>query len=105
MIVWYVIMFGGAALFAVFAILITKGNASLINCYREDRVKDKATYCKKFGQSLFIMAATMLISGVISLCSDTETVILIALGVLIAGVLVGIVRLFHVQKKYGGGIF
>lgn len=105
MIVWYVIMFGGAALFAVFAILITKGNTSLINCYREERVKDKPTYCKKIGQSLFIMAATLLISGIISLFSDAKTVILTALGVLIAGVLIGIVRLFHVQKKYGGGIF
>ena len=105
MIIYSVIMFGCAALFAVFAILITKGNASLINCYREDRVKDKPTYCKKIGQSLFIMAATMLISGIISLFSDAETVVLIALGVLIAGVLVGTVRLFHVQKKYGGGIF
>lgn len=105
MIVWYVIMFGGAALFAVFAMLITKGNTSLINCYREERVKDKPTYCKKVGQALFIMAATMLISGIISLFSDAETVILIALGVLIVGVLVGIVQLFHVQKKYGGGIF
>lgn len=105
MIIYSVIMFGCAALFAVFAILITKGNASLINCYREDRVKDKPTYCKKIGQSLFIMAATMLISGIICLFSDAETVVLIALGVLIAGVLVGIVRLFHVQKKYGGGIF
>ena len=105
MIVYSVIMFVAAAIFAVFAMLITKGNASLINCYREDRVKDKPTYCKKIGQSLFVMAVTMLISGIISLCSDTETVILIALGVLIAGALMGIVRLFHVQKKYGGGIF
>lgn len=105
MIVYYVIMFGGAALFAVFAILITKGNTSLINCYREERVKDKATYCKKFGQSLFIMAAAMLVSGIISLCSAAKTVILIALGVLIVGVLIGMTRMFHVQKKYGGGIF
>lgn len=105
MIVYTVIMFGCTALFTVFAILIIRGNASLINCYREERVKDKPTYCKKIGQSLFIMAATMLISGIISLLSDTETVILIALGVLVAGVLIGIVRLFHVQKKYGGGIF
>ena len=105
MIVYTVIMFGCTALFTVFAILIIRGNASLINCYREERVKDKPTYCKKIGQSLFIMAATMLISGIISLLSDTETFILIALGVLVAGVLIGIVRLFHVQKKYGGGIF
>jgi len=98
-------MFGCTALFTVFAILIIRGNASLINCYREERVKDKPTYCKKIGQSLFIMAAAMLISGIISMLNDTKAVILIALGVLIAGVLVGIVRLFHVQKKYGGGIF
>ncbi len=105
MIVYSVIMFVAAAILAVFAILITKGNASLINCYREERVKDKATYCKKIGQSLFVMAATMLISGIISLFSDAETVILIALGVLIFGTIIGIVRLFQVQKKYGGGIF
>lgn len=105
MAVYSVIMFVAAAILAVFAILITIGNASLINCYREERVKDKATYCRKFGQSLFIMAAAMLLSGVISLCSDTETVILIALGVLIPGVLIGMTRMFHVQKKYGGGIF
>lgn len=105
MIVYSVIMFVAAAILAVFAILITKGNASLINCYREERVKDKATYCRKFGQSLFIMAAAMLLSGVTSLLSDTETVILFALGVLISGVLVGVARMFHVQKKYGGGIF
>ena len=105
MIVYTVIMFSCAALFAVFAMLITKGNTSLINCYREERVKDKVTYCKKIGQSLFIMAATMLASGIISLFSDKEMIVLIALGVLIVGLLIGIVRLFHVQKKYGGGIF
>ena len=105
MIVYTVIMFGCTALFTVFAIMIIRGNASLINCYREERVKDKPTYCKKIGQSLFIMAAAMLTSGIISMLSDTKTVILIALGVLIAGVLVGIVRLFRVQKKYGGGVF
>ena len=105
MIVYTVIMFGCTALFTVFAILIIRGNASLINCYREERVKDKPTYCKKIGQSLFIMAAAMLISGIISMLNDTKAVILIALGVLIVGVLVGIVRLFRVQKKYGGGIF
>ena len=105
MVVYSVIMFAATVLFAVFAILITKGNASLINCYREERVKDKATYCKKIGQSLFVMAVSMLLSGVISLFSATETAILIALGALFVGLLVGIVQLFRVQKKYGGGIF
>ena len=43
MVVYSVIMFAATALFTVLAILITKGNASLINCYREERVKDKVT--------------------------------------------------------------
>lgn len=105
MIVYSVIMFAAAALFALFAILIAKGNASLINCYREERVKDKQTYCKKIGQSLFIMAASLLVSGVISLFSEAKPVVLSALGVLIVGTVLGVVRLFQVQKKYGGGVF
>ena len=51
------------------------------------------------------MAVVMLLSGLIGLFSAAEIVILIALGVLIVGILIGTVRLFHVQKKYGGGIF
>ena len=105
MIIYSVIMFIAAAIFSVFAILITKGNASLINCYREERVKDKVTYCKKIGQSFFIMAAAILVSGVISLFSEAKPVALSALGVLIVGTVIGMVRLFQVQKKYGGGIF
>ena len=105
MIVYSVIMFVAAAIFSVFATLITKGNASLINCYREERVKDKATYCVKIGQSLFIMAVAMLVSGAISLFSEAKPVVLSSLTVLIVGTIIGIVRLFHVQKKYGGGIF
>lgn len=105
MIVYSVIMFVAAAIFSVFAILITKGKASLINCYREERVKDTATYCVKIGQSLFIIAAAMLVSGVISLFSEEKSVVLSALGVLIVGIVIGMVRLFQVQKKYGGGIF
>ena len=105
MIVYSVIMFVATVIFAAFAIFITKGNTSLINCYCEDRVKDKMIYCVKIGQSLFIMAAAMLVSGVISLFSETKPVVLSALGVLIVGTVIGMVRLFQVQKKYGGGIF
>ena len=53
MIVYSVMMFVVAAALIVFGVLIAKGNANLINCYREERVKDKNLYCKKISQALF----------------------------------------------------
>lgn len=105
MIVYSIIMFVVAIAFVVFAILISKGNTNLINCYHEDRVKDKHAYCKKFSQSLWLLAATLVASGVVGLLGETDTVALSAISVLIVGMICGLSRLFYVQKKYGGGVF
>jgi len=105
MIVYSIIMFTVAIAFAVFAILISKGNTNLINCYHEDRTPDKLMYCKKISQALWIMAANLIASGVVSLFGETDGIVLFALGVLIVGIIGGLSRLFYVQKKYGGGVF
>ena len=105
MIVYSVIMFVAAAIFGVFAILITKGNASLINCYHEDRTPNKLMYCKKISQALWIMATVLAVSGVIGLLGETDSIALAAVGVLIVGIICGLSRLFYVQKKYGDGVF
>ncbi len=105
MIVYSVMMLGISVMLVVFAILIIKGNATLINCYREERVKDKTVYCSKMGQALIIVALSIAVSGVTPLFSGEKPVIFSTLIVTLAGVSIGIVRLFHVQKKYGGGIF
>jgi len=105
MIIYSVIMFVVAVALIVFGILIAKGNANLVNCYREERVKDKVLYCKKISQALFILADALVCSGVVALLAKTDTFILLSLGVLVAGMIFGIVRLFHAQKKYGGGVF
>ena len=105
MIVYAIIMFVVAAALIVFGVLIYKGNANLINCYREERVKDKALYCKKISQALFILADTLVCSGVVALLAKTDAIVLLSLGVLVAGMIFGVVRLFHIQKKYGGGVF
>ena len=105
MIIYSVMMLGIAVMLVIFAILIMKGNASLINCYREERVKDKTAYCVKMGQALLIIGASIAASGVVALFSGEKPVIFTALIVTLVGVSIGIVRIFHVQKKYGGGIF
>ena len=105
MIVYSGIMFVVAAALIVFGVLIAKGNANLINCYREERVKDKNLYCKKISQALFILAGTLMCSGIIGLFGEAESIVLLGLGVLVVGMLFGVVQLFHAQKKYGGGVF
>lgn len=105
MIIYSGIMFVAAAALIVFGVLIGKGNANLINCYREERVKDKPLYCKKISQALFILAGTLVCSGIIGLFGETDSIVLLGLGVLVVGMLFGVVQLFRVQKKYGGGVF
>ena len=103
MIVYTVIMFASAAAFVVLGRCIAKGNANLINCYHPDRVKDKPLYCRKMGRAMYIMGVTMALSGVLGLFGETQTPL--AVGELFLGEACGIVRLFYVQKKYGGGVF
>ena len=105
MIVFSLILFAAAIALAVFAILISKGNVNVINCYHEDRVSDKLLYCKKMSQALWVMAAVMIVSGIIGLLGDTEKIALCAVGVLVIGTIGAVCNLFHVQKKYGGGVF
>ena len=105
LIVYSIIMFAGAVAFAVFAILISKGNTNLINCYHEDRVVDKIAYCERFSRSLWVLAAVLTASGLVGLLGETDTVALCAVGVLFVGMIGGISWLVYVQKKYGGGIF
>ena len=105
MIVYSIILFAAAIAFIVFAMLISKGNTNLINCYHEDRTPNKLMYCKKISQALWIMATVLTISGVIGLLGETDSIALAAVGVLIVGIICGLSRLFYVQKKYGGGVF
>ena len=105
MIIYSGIMFVAAAALIVFGVLIAKGNANLINCYREERVKDKALYCKEISQALFILAGTLVCSGIIGLLGEADSIVLLGLGVLVVGMLFGVVHLLRVQKKYGGGVF
>ena len=105
MIVYSLIMFAAAIALAVFAVLISRGNVNVINCYYKDRVTDKPLYCKKLSQALWILVAGLLASGIIGLFGETDTIALCAVGLLVASSIAGICRLFYVQKKYGGGVF
>ena len=105
MYLYSIIMFLTAVLFAALGIAIYKGNTNLIHDYHQTKVKDKAAYGKAFGKAMFVVAAGMLISGIVGLFGDSGVVVTIAMAVLFAGLGIGIGCMIAVQRKYNNGVF
>ena len=102
MLVYAIIMFLVAAAFAAMGIAIYRGKTDLIHDYHQTKVTDKSAYGKAFGKAMFVIAAALLLSGIIGLF---DSFAMIAVAVLIAGLAVGIGCIVAVQRKYNKGIF
>ncbi len=105
MITYSIIMFLTATLFVVIGVAIYRGKTGLIHDYHQTNVTDKAVYGKSFGKAMFVISASLLLSGIISLMGNSEKNALIAVAVLIAGLTVGFICIVQVQKKYNNGVF
>ncbi|MBE6548748.1 MAG: DUF3784 domain-containing protein [Ruminococcaceae bacterium] len=102
MLVYSIIMFLVSALFTVLGIAIYKGKTDLIHDYHQTKVTDKSAYGKAFGKVMLVIAAVMLLSGIIGLF---ENLLMLAVAILIIGLVVGIGCIVAVQKKYNKGVF
>lgn len=103
MIVYSVILLLAAVLFAVVAVRIYKGDTNLIHDYHQEKVTDKLAYGKAFGKAMGILAGAMALSGLVSLLG--ENAMQIAVAVLAIGLVIGIIAIVRVQKKYNDGVF
>ena len=83
-------------------IAIYRGKTDLIHDYHQTKVADKAAYGKAFGKAMFVIATALLLSGIIGLF---DTLIILADAVLIIGLVIGIVCIVAVQRKYNKGVF
>ena len=102
MLVYSIIMFLVAALFTALGIAIYKGKTDLIHDYHQTKVTDKSAYGKAFGKAMLLIAAVMLLSGIIGLF---ENLVMLAVGMLMIGLVIGIGCIVAVQKKYNKGVF
>ena len=102
MVLYSVILFLTAAIFMAVSISIYKGNTKLIHDYHQTKVTDPASYGKAFGKALSVIAAALLLSGIIGL-GDNSAVLAVA--VLMIGLMIGMVCIIAVQRKYNKGIF
>lgn len=105
MLVYSVIMLATSLLLLVFGLAIYKGKTDLIHSYHQTKVTDKAAYGKAFGKALFVFASGPLCSGIIGLVSASDTMTIVSVAVLIAGMGIGIGCIAAVQWKYNKGIF
>ena len=102
MLLYSVIMFLAAALFAVLGIAIYNGKTDLIHDYHQTKVKDKSAYGKAFGKAMLVIATVMLLSGLMGLFENFG---LLAVVILIIGLVIGISCIVAVQRKYNNGVF
>jgi len=102
MFVYSIIMFSAAVIFVGMSIAIYRGKTDLIHDYHQTKVTDKSAYGKAFGKAMFVIAAALLLSGIIGLF---DSFAMIAVAVLIAGLAVGIGCIVAVQRKYNKGVF
>ena len=100
-----ILMFLAAVPIFAISILIYRGKTNLIHDYHQTKVTDITAYGKAFGKAMFVIPMALLISGIVGLSGDSETIFMIAIAVLFAGLLIGIACLAAGQKKYNKGIF
>ncbi len=102
MLAYSIIMFLVAVIFVGMGIAIYRGKTDLIHDYHQTKVTDKSAYGKAFGKAMFVIAAAMLLSGIIGLF---DGFIILADAVLIIGLVIGIGCIVAVQRKYNKGVF
>lgn len=107
MVIYSVILFAAALLFFGLAAAIHRGNTNLIHSYHQTHVKeaDKKKYGRSLSKGLFVLAASLALSGVIALWGDTVPVVLTSVGVLLAGLVISFIVAAKVQKEFNGGFF
>lgn len=90
-----------------FGMAINKGHTGLIHDYHQKNIaeKDLPAYGKAFSVGMYIMSASLVLSGAISLLGESKMIVILSVAVLFLGFIVSFFVLAKVQKKYNGGFF
>ena len=105
MIAYSVLMFSTAALFFGLAVAIYRGNTNLIHNYHQTHIKetDKKDYGKSFSKGLFVLAISLIISGIIALFGENTPAVVISISLLFIGMIISFIVIAKVQRKFNGG--
>ena len=102
MLLYSIILFLAGALVAGMGLAIYRGKTDLIHSYHQTKVTDLAANGKAFGKAMFVIAAALVLSGLIGLADHTS---FLSVAVLMVGMAIGIGCIIAVQHRYNKGIF
>ena len=107
MIVYSLILFFAAALFLGMGASVYRGNTKLIHDYHRANVSEdrRPEYGRAFAKGLFVLGSALLVSGSIALLGNSRSAVIASVIVLAAGILISVVLLVRVQRKYNKGVF
>lgn len=105
MVLYSIILFLAALPMVIISVCIYQGKTHLIHDYHQKNVTDKTAYGKAFGKAMLAVSMAPLLSGIIGLCGNTETIATASIAVLFIGLCIGITWIIAVQKKYNKSIF
>ena len=105
MLLYSIILFLAAVPVVWVSVAIYRGRTELIHDYHQTKVRDKLAYGKAFGKAMFVISASLILSGIVGLFGDSGILVGISLGILFVGLTLGIASVIGVQKKYNKGIF
>lgn len=105
MLLYSLLMFACAISFIVIGLQLHNGKTQLIHDYHQTKVTDKAAYGKAFSKAMFTIAITLAISGIIALFGETKPIAVASIVTLVIGIVVSLILILKVQKKYNNGIF
>lgn len=105
MIAYSMLMFITAILFLGLTVAIYRGNTNLIHSYHQTHVKetDRKDYGKSFSKGMLVLAISLIFSGIIALFGTTTPIVMISISVLLIGMMISLIVLAKVQKKFNGG--
>jgi len=92
-------------LFLVLAYLLYRGKTDLIHSYHQTRVKDKKAYGRAYAKAMGVMAFSMLTGGVLSFFVGEGAMSALIPAIVSAGLVIGLVMIVIIQKKYNQGLF
>ena len=100
MLIYALILFAASVPCFYVAAALRRGKADLIMEHHQTKVKDKAAYAKAFSLPLFLIAVSMVLSGLFGLLDMPS----LSMVLLMSGILAAIVWIIGIQVKFNGGI-
>lgn len=104
MILYAIILMLIGIIFLFLTCRIYQGHTQYIHDYHQLNIneKDKVAYGKAFSKGLLVIALSSLVSGFMALFTKF---IFLSVGIFVLGMIIAVVILVKVQKKFNKGIF